>query len=180
MAISNVISWSEIGSRIADWFFSQPGSVVITANSKVQPTRLERLQEAQLYAKEKLRDPVASQYYAVIAKRFRYNHAFTAAVRDYLTHPSIEHVITRAYSGKQGGRIIIESNDYLKIEKVSVMVMRANGELIESGRAIRHKGCRLWRYITTVENLFVDGTRVRVTAIDRPGNETVKEIIIGE
>ncbi|WP_276373607.1 hypothetical protein [Chryseolinea sp. H1M3-3] len=176
MAIS-VVSWSAIGRSITDLFFP-PASVATLVNDDLQPARLERIQRAHLYAKEKLRDPVASQYYAVIAKRLRYNHAFTAAVRDYLTHPSIEHVITGRYSGKRGDQIIIESVDYLKIEKVQVMMVHSNGKLIEHGSAIRHKGSTRWRYICTVENPIVDDTRVKVMVIDRPGNMTMKEVIV--
>ena len=99
------------------------------------------------------------------------------AVADYLKAPIIDHIDTSAYTGVSSGeKISIEVADASKVMMVKVKIVAANSSAVEEGSATLSEG--KWVYTTTAINAGLSGSKVLITATDRPGNVTAKEVTL--
>ena len=121
--------------------------------------------------------PKRSQAYTTEAKKRQDVSPYTMAMTDYLRPPQITHVDHSAYSGDASGeKIFIEAADAFKITTMKVKITAANSSTLEEGNASMVNG--KWEYTTTATNTTLTGSKITLTATDRPGNTTTKEITL--
>ena len=138
----------------------------------------ERFQRAAQYAKAKMQDPVAKKEYKLMAGDGAFANPFAAALGDYLTPPKVLNVKVSEFTGAAGSSIPILLSDNFKTIRMKVNILSADGSMIESGEASYTTGDTEWKYVTTQALPSLTGVKIVVTAIDRPGNETVFEKLL--
>ena len=137
----------------------------------------EKFARAAAYAKNALLDPTLKEAYTTEAKKRQDVSPYNMAMTDYLRPPVITHVDHSAYTGNASDeKIIIEVADAFKVVSVKVKITAANNSTLEEGNATLVKG--KWEYTTTANNATLTGTKITLTATDRPGNNTTKEITL--
>jgi hypothetical protein len=148
-----------------------------------EPTAQQRLARIRFmraihYAKAQLLNPASkAEYDTGITSKKR--SAFTVAVSDYLSAPSVELIDTAGYKGVVGNTIAVTANDDFKVMSVHVTITGSTGEVIEQGAAVMPPGTfAFWEYTATVANATLPGTKVAVTVRDKPGNITTAEKIL--
>lgn len=134
-----------------------------------------KFEQFAAYAQEAIADPETKLLYAKAAKKGQ--TAFNAAFRDAARAPRIPGIDTRMYRGLVGDVIKFLVKDVVRVESVKVTILSAAGVELEKGDAVSGVG-NYWKYIATVANPEVFGTRVQVTATDLPGNVTKAEFEI--
>ena len=145
-----------------------------TTKQKEQQTKFAR---AAAYAKNALLDPTLKEAYTTEAKKRQDVSPYNMAMTDYLRPPQITHVDYSAYTGDASGeKIIIEAGDAFKITTLKVKITAANSSTLEEGNATLVNG--KWQYTTTATNTTLTGSKITLTATDRPGNTTTKEITL--
>lgn len=145
-----------------------------TTKQKEQQTKFAR---AAAYAKNALLDPTLKEAYTTEAKKRQDVSPYNMAMTDYLRPPQITNVDHSAYSGDASGeKIIIEAADAFKITTMKVKITAANSSTLEEGNASMVNG--KWEYTTTATNTTLTGSKITLTATDRPGNTTTKEITL--
>ena len=138
----------------------------------------ERFKRAAAYARIKMEDPEAKAEYQLLAAGKPNMTAFIMAVTDYLRPPKITRVLTSKYTGNPGDVIVIQPQDDFKIKSIQVIITGANGTVIENGDASVMPGELDWQYLVTQPNAVVAGTKIKVIALDRPGNEVSFEALV--
>lgn len=145
-----------------------------TTKQKEQQTKFAR---AAAYAKNALLDPTLKEAYTTEAKKRQDVSPYNMAMTDYLRPPQITHVDYSAYTGNASGeKIFIEAADAFKITILKVKITAANSSTLEEGNATLVNG--KWQYTTTATNTTLTGSKITLTATDRPGNTTTKEITL--
>ena len=145
-----------------------------TTKQKEQQTKFAR---AAAYAKNALLDPTLKEAYTTEAKKRQDVSPYNMAMTDYLRPPQITHVDYTAYTGDASGeKIFIEAADAFKITTLKVKITAANSSTLEEGNATLVNG--KWQYTTTATNTTLTGSKITLTATDRPGNTTTKEITL--
>ena len=145
-----------------------------TTKQKEQQTKFAR---AAAYAKNALLDPPLKEAYTTEAKKRQDVSPYNMAMTDYLRPPQITHVDYTAYTGDASGeKIFIEAADAFKITTLKVKITAANSSTLEEGNATLVNG--KWQYTTTATNTTLTGSKITLTATDRPGNTTTKEITL--
>lgn len=146
----------------------------LTQKQKEQNAKFAR---AATYAKNALLDPTLKEAYTTEAKKRQDVSAYNMAMTDYLRPPVITNVDHSAYTGDASGeKIIIEAGDAFKITTMKVKITAANSSTLEEGNATLVNG--KWQYTTTTTNTTLTGSKITLTATDRPGNTTTKEITL--
>lgn len=137
----------------------------------------DRFTDAVLYAQYAMKDPQLKAQYQRAAKGGQ--TAYNAAFRDAATSPVIHEINISGYKGAVGNVIAIKARDVIPPKTVSVVILSAAGEELESGEAVPHQtDIRLCIYTVTAANAALPGTRIVVTATDHPGNSTEKETVV--
>ena len=166
-------------------FRQRAGKTIVAklpSNSKKTPTTKQKAQHekfarAAAYAKNALLDPSLKEAYTLEAKKRQDVSAYNMAMTDYLLPPQITNVDHSAYTGDTSDqKIIIEVADAFKVVSVKVKITAANNSTLEEGTATLVKG--KWEYTTTANNATLTGSKITLTATDRPGNTTTKEITL--
>ena len=99
------------------------------------------------------------------------------ALADYLKSPIINNIDHSGYTGgTTGEKIITEVEDNFKVIKVSVKIVAKDKSTLEEGEATLLNG--KWQYATTSLNATLQGTKIIISATDRPNNTTKKEIVL--
>ncbi|WP_276372898.1 hypothetical protein [Chryseolinea sp. H1M3-3] len=137
-----------------------------------------RFQRAAEYAKAKMQDPVAKQEYKEMAGNGAFANPFAAALGDYMTRPKVLDVNVSGFTGVAGSTILVLVSDNAKTIRMKIDIQNADGVLIESGEASLKAGDTEWKYVTTQALASLTGVKIVVTAIDRPGNETIFEKLL--
>lgn len=143
--------------------------------SEKQKLVRERFRLAAMYAKAALKNPETKTAYEDLVKDQEFMSAFTAAVKDYLKPPQIAAVTLDGYTGQPGSFIQISPSDDFKVIGVTVKITAPDGTVIESGNAVVEDGAGEFKYIATQVNAALPGTKITITATDRPGNGTIEE-----
>jgi hypothetical protein len=146
--------------------------------SEKQLAQRERFQRAVQYASAKLQDPVAKKEYKLMAGNGAFSNAFATAVGDYLALPKVLDVNATGFTGAAGSTIPILLSDNFKTIKMKVSILSADGSVNEFGEASFKTGDTEWKYVTTQALPSLTGVKIVVTAIDRPGNETIFEKLL--
>ena len=165
--------------------YRQRGGETIVATPPVRtalpsPKQIQqqtKFAQAAAYARNALLDPTLKEAYTTEAKKRRNVSPYNMAMTDFLRPPQITNVDHSAYTGDTSDqKIIIEVADAFKVVSVKVKITAANNSTLEEGSATLVKG--KWEYTTTANNATLTGTKITLTATDRPGNTTTKEITL--
>jgi hypothetical protein len=154
-----------------------------------RPTKRNVLTPHQEIAKSRFQDAVryAKAHIAVPATKAEYTtgitdkltSAFTVALTDCLKAPEIKLIDVTAYKGVIGNKIAIKAVDDFKVVSVTVEIKTSAGVVIESGVAVLEPGQTiLYAYTVTKANAAFAGSKVTVTAKDKPGNNTILEKVV--
>lgn len=141
-----------------------------------QAAKQEKFTAAVFYAKASLLNETTRAAYVELAKLANLKSAYTAAVLDYLSEPTIALVHTDAYKGDEGDVIFILGEEHFKLHQVEVTITLANGTVVESGAATRQEND--WMYVATQANAAVAGSKIVVKAKDRIGKESTFEKVL--
>ena len=147
----------------------------LTDQQKLQKSKF--LQAVQ-YAKAQVADPVSKAEYET-GMTDNLISAYSVALTDYLRGPEILEVNTSGYLGQIGDKLLLNVFDNFKVTSVVVEIRTALDVLLEKEAAIQDAiNPLLWMYTTTEPNNVLPGTKIFVRAYDKPGNVTVKEIVL--
>jgi len=169
---NNVIVKGASGKFGRQIVFSQRAGKTIMSKPPVRtapPTTKQKEQQAKFaraaaYAKNALLDPSLKADYTAEAKKRQDVSAYNMAMTDYLRPPATNQ------------EIIIEVADTFKVTAVKVQIEDADESPVEQGNATLIEG--KWTYTTTATNASIAGDKIIITATDRPGNTTKKEITL--
>jgi hypothetical protein len=146
--------------------------------SQTQQAVIDKFAEAVAFAKGQMSDPVGkAEYQAMVGVRF--SSAYGAAVADCLSGPRIVNIDTTVYNGAINEKITVKAVDNVRVAEVFVELRSATDVLIEKGFAVKDPlNELLWVYAATVANAVLSGTKVIVTAKDKPNNQAVQEVVM--
>jgi hypothetical protein len=146
----------------------RPGSA---SSNAIQMKNQERFMEANMYAKNAIKDPVLKALYRSVATGGQ--TAYNIAVSDAYKGPEIKSVSIGEYHGVPGDVILIKA-DIVLVVKMEVMIVNADGVVVEEGAAaVAGKG---WKYVVSMRNEEVRGSKIIVTAANRVGKGAKKEV----
>lgn len=140
--------------------------------SKKKPTQNQlearyKMRVAAAYAMSILADPDMKAYYQ--SKAGPGQNAYNMAIRDAYNSPEIQSLTLEADT------VVVRTTDEFRVDSIQVEVLDANGETIERGQATMGWNGMKWTY--KVAQLPKTG-RIRITAVDLPGNETIRELLL--
>jgi hypothetical protein len=150
---------------------NRPKRKVVAPPSPAQAAVKQRFTEAAKWAKLQMKKPDVKALYAtgISGKK---KSAFLVALTDYATSPTVSSIDASQYKGAVGDTITAKAVDDFAVTQVLFTITDATGKLLESGQAKQDADKEFnWNYVATVANPAVTGTKIRVTAIDRPGNK---------
>lgn len=142
------------------------------APSVAQQNQRDKFQQAILYAKAQMDDPLMKADYESKVKGDGTPSAYNIAVADFFNAPDITDVDLSGYSGHLNDKIRIRVTDDFKVKSVSVEIRDAAGTLVEKGNAVAEANKLYWVFTATVANASLSGDKITVRASDLPGNET--------
>lgn len=173
-----------VGSQMV--FRIRKGKIILSKRPQLPKQRTDaqikhamRFKEATIYAKAALTDE--ETYKAYREKAQNSEDALTAynvAVADYLNLPVIKTVNLDGYSGQPGEEIIVSATDDFQVKEVMVEIRQSDHTLVEKGTTIADANGLNWKYTTQSVNGLLAGSIITVRVSDRPGNVTVKEVVI--
>ncbi len=132
--------------------------------SGAQRSHQGRFREAAAWAKEAARrEPV----YAALAEGTS-RTAYNVAVRDWFNPPVVEEVDASGYTGQAGEVIRARVVDEVRVTRVEVLVMGAEGKVVEEGEMVREQG--LWYGYVTRGVCAAGEARVVVRGWDLAGH----------
>jgi len=139
--------------------------------SEAQLNHRERFSEAAAYAKSALADPIRRELYETVAKE-RDIPAFSLALGDYLSLPTIQPLDLSEYKGQVGDPILIRIVDNIGAADVEVTLNANDGTEIEKGKAVE-VGIRTghWVYTATASVALGSDIFIKVVGVDHAGNE---------
>ncbi len=146
---------------------------VPTAN---QLAARNRFAEASNFASAAIDNPEASQEYKLMAEVLGLKSAYVAALTDYLTLPEIGNVFTSSYKGNEGDMLNIKPKVSYKITEIEVTIFGADSAVLETGMAEPNQ--LKWRYMATIANPQVKGSKLVLLARDRQGKESTFEQLL--
>lgn len=148
-----------------------------TPQSDKQKEHQQEFQQAIVYAKNALADPIQKAAYE--AKTDGNQTAFNIAVADFFHAPNIEAIDLSAYTGKLGDKIRVEVTDDFMVTSVTIHIYNPDGSLVEEGPAVPDAGNPLWWvYTAKAVNTTIAGDKIIVKATDRPGHQTEQTKVI--
>jgi hypothetical protein len=150
--------------RIGNRTFVMKKGVNTKPATPAQRGRRNLFTEAQFYASGMLENPEKNQWYSIVAKVNGIRNAQLAAVKDFMSKPEIDTINTKGYTGNIGAVMYIIPKMLLKITRIEVTLYRADGVVLESGLAVKHE--LHWKYVTTVFNQSVEGSKMAIVAHD--------------
>lgn len=141
--------------------------------SKKKPTKKQlearyKMKIAAAYAKEIIQDPELKAYYKKLAGPGQ--NAYNMAVKDAYAAPEIQQIRL------EETEVVVTARNEFRVAEVEVRVVDAAGVLTERGNAMLGWNGVDWHYKT---GSLPPGGKVIVVAVDLPGNERVKELLIG-
>lgn len=138
-------------------------------NRQFSPAQLahqQRFKAATAYAKQAAK---VEPLYAALARKTR-QPAYNVALGDYLHPPQIVMV------EQIGETIRVRAEDQVKVTRVSVALLEADGHILAEGEAAPDSTGWWWTFTANHITAAHDAVaRIRVCAYDLPGNETVWE-----
>lgn len=141
-----------------------------------QKEQMAKFQEAIIYAKSALLDPITQELYAAASKSRKGISTYNVAVADLLNAPKIEEIDVNNYSGEINDTISVKVTDDFQVVAVKVIINNGDGSLVEQGNATL-KGIK-WIYTATVKNDDLSGDKITIQATDIPENLSEKIAVI--
>ena len=103
--------------------------------------------------------------------------AFNVAFKDYLKAPVVSKIDTTSYTGAIGSTIVVTAKDDFRVAKVTVAIYTMDNELVEQGDAVLNpNNLAQWVYTATEDHIALEGSAIKATAKDLPGNEGSLEV----
>jgi len=143
---------------------------------KKTPKQIEvrlKFREAAKYATGVSNDPLLRLDYE--AKVLPGQTAYNVAFADAFMPPELSALKTSGYKGMPGNILTVRALDNFKVESVSFEIIGADDTEIETGLATPDENSLDWNYTVKTQNDSLPGTLIRVTATDRPKNQTILE-----
>ncbi|MBP1652415.1 MAG: hypothetical protein H6Q26_2572 [Bacteroidetes bacterium] len=140
--------------------------------SKKKPTKKQlearyKMKIAAAYARSILEDPELKAYYKSLAGPGQ--NAYNMAVKDAFRSPEIQNIRFEEMD------VVVTTKDEFRVVDVDVRVHDAAGTMLERGKAVLGRNGVDWYYKAAV---LPAGGRVVAVAVDLPGNETLRELVI--
>lgn len=168
----------QMRGQIGDLVFKHYGEEVVVGRrpdrsgivpSEAQVQHQERFRQAVLYGRLVMADPAKRTLYEDAAKAHG-KPLFALTIADFFNAPAVDEVDLSGYTGAAGDPIVILAHDDFKVVEAQVIVTDANGQAIESGKAVETpaKSGR-WVYSATQAVAAGNSVRIAVTASDQPG-----------
>ena len=145
--------------------------------SPAQQAHLDRMYQAQRYAKAQIRDPAAKARYATRIDQRR-RSAYAVAIADYMHAPRVTAIDSRDYQGRSGDQIRVVATDDFAVVAVQVHLYAPTGALLEGGPAALLPTGE-WSYLALQMAPAGPGTRIEAEAHDYPGNVGRLELVLG-
>lgn len=135
----------------------------------------ERFRLASVYALSIMSnaDQSLSQAYAMALKPRQ--NLYARIMEDFLSVPIVSSINSIDFTGTVGDKIIIRATDDFRVTGVLVEIFSANNKLLESGNAVQNFNGLDWTYTTTLANEEWEGSKIKATASDIPGNKGILE-----
>ena len=133
---------------------------------------------ATRYAKAIFRSADQSMAQAYASVRRPRQTIYSRALEDFMKVPVVETIHTQSYTGALADKLVIRAVDDFRVKEVRVEIYTANGALLEAGNAVQNINGIDWTYTTVKVNNSLAGTKIKVVAIDVPGNEGTLELIL--
>lgn len=146
--------------------------------SDAQKEQRERFQQAVIYAKGSMADPVTKAEYQEAVQGKGQANAYNIAVADFFNAPNIVDVDFTNYKGKVKDTINIKVTDDFKVERVTLAIHNPDGSLVEETEAVQQSSGIDWLFTAKVANADLKGDKITIKAYDMPGNETQKEQVL--
>ena len=148
----------------------------LTENEIVQR---EHFRQASRYASAVQKDEQLNELYAS-RKRGKYESAYTVALADFHNAPKISAIIVNKREVAGNDEIQVNASDDFMVVRVSVEILAADNSPIEKGEATQNMNKYFdgWFYIPAVAQPTQKGMKIIAAAFDRPGNKTVREIVL--
>jgi hypothetical protein len=139
----------------------------------------ERFQQASRYASSVQNDEQLNALYST-RKRGKHESAYTVALADYHNAPKISAIIVNKCEAAGNDEIQVNASDDFMVIRVSIEIFAADASLIEKGDATQDKSKYIdgWFYIPAIAQPTQPGMKIIAAAYDRPGNKTVREIML--
>ncbi len=145
--------------------------------SEKQEAVVQRFLEGAQYAKRELANPESrAMYEAGITPQK--SSAHMVAMTDYLTPPKVHEIDAENYLGSIGDTIMVRATDDFMVTGVKIAILNSEGTVLEKGEAEPDALLNYWKYTAKVANPELTGTRIQVTAFDRPGHKGKKEVTL--
>ena len=127
------------------------------------------------YAKAVMADPQSKALYEAVATA-QGKPVFALARRDSLTRPRVMDIDLSTYNRQTGDTIAIRAADDFEVTAVEVTIR--NGQVLESGTAVKsNDGLGRWIYTATT-NAAAGELTIEAVASDRPGNKGTKTAVL--
>jgi hypothetical protein len=170
-----------IGNFIVYPHPTKPGQLIghRKGQRREPPTEAEASNQDQFAAKTRLAKrlmarPDIAAVYTALARLLR-RQPFRVCLSDALKPPEIQDVSLSGYTGKPGETIAVKAVDNVEVVEVRLRIVRLDGTLIEEGKATRLVAqTGDWTYLAQSEVASGETVVVEITAVDLPGNTTVK------
>ncbi len=175
--LSGILGGMLVFRMVGDKTVVSTAPLTSKAPTPAQKKQREKFQQAVLYARAQMANPLIKAAYEARAKSTGAPNAYNVAVSDFFNKPAIEAIDVSNYSGKKGDTICIRVTDDFKVEYVIVEITNDRG--VEKGNAVKQANELDWLYTAADDNVGLKGSKVMVKAYDMPGNETKEEQALG-
>lgn len=162
-----------LGNEIT--IYRRNGQIIMAkkrGKSNKKPTRKQlearyKMRVAAAYAKVILQDPELKAYYK--SKAGPGQNAWNMAIKDAYNSPEIQNIIF------EDETVVVKAKNEFRVAEVDVKVIDKQGSIQERGKAVLGRNGVDWYYKV---GKLPAGAKIVVTAVDLPGNETVKELLL--
>lgn len=172
--LSEEVSVRKVNNRVVVKSRSKKRKIKLTPGLRAQR---ERFNEASSYAYAQAHHPESRELYAKGIKG-KHESPYSVALADFLNPPKVRSIDTSDYHGAIGDIIKVHASDDFMVTKVNVVITDATGTILEQGSASTTTGWPEWNYKTVAVNPGLQGTKIKATAYDRPGNKGTKELVM--
>ncbi|MBW8687104.1 hypothetical protein [Chitinophaga rhizophila] len=162
-----------IGKQVT--IYERNGQIIMAqkrrpSNKKPTAKQLEaryKMTIAAAYAGRLLSDPELKAYYASLAGPGQ--NAYNMAIKDAYNSPEIQNIRL------EDNEVVVTARDKFRVAAVQVQVKNEAGVTTESGAAVLGRNGVDWYYKASA---LPPGGEIVVTAVDLPGKETVRDVLI--
>ena len=143
--------------------------------SEKQLVQQQVMRQAVLYGKSVMADEHLKEGYLEELKKEGKNlrRLFSLIVADFMHAPSIDEVDLSEYSGDVDSKIKVRASDDFKVTKLEILIVAADGKILEQGQAKEESGFFVYTAQTNVHNQDI---KIDVRIYDVPGHKTEKEV----